>query len=284
MLISPIAYFGGKHRMAKKILQIFPTHTHYVEVFGGGGTLLLNKPPSANEVYNDVDSAIVDFFRVLQCPQAFQEFERLCIATPFSRELFAEFLHDWHLETERVRRVWKWFVCMRQSYGSHQIHHGKSFTWAINSVPNRRSKARQFVSRVDSLPEIHNRFRSVHIENQDFRLIIPKYDYKEVLFYLDPPYVQSTRKGGGYNYEMTDADHQELLDMIIRLKKAKVILSGYPNALYAEYLSWNTLDFQVVCVSESLSGNKQTTRTERVWFNFEIEESLPLFNTKGQHD
>ena len=59
-----IGYFGGKHRMAKKILQLFPPHTNYIEVFGGGGTLLLNKPPSASEIYNDIDSAVVDFFRL----------------------------------------------------------------------------------------------------------------------------------------------------------------------------------------------------------------------------
>lgn len=42
---SPIRWFGGKGNMVSKLLKLVPPHEHYVEVFGGGASLLFAKPP-----------------------------------------------------------------------------------------------------------------------------------------------------------------------------------------------------------------------------------------------
>ena len=65
---SPIQWFGGKGLFTKVLLPLIPAHHLYVEAFGGGASLLFAKPPSSNEVYNDIDSTLADFFRMLQDP------------------------------------------------------------------------------------------------------------------------------------------------------------------------------------------------------------------------
>lgn len=85
-LRSPICWFGGKGLMVSKLLPLIPPHHIYVEVFGGGASLLFAKEPSPVEVYNDIDSGLVNFFRVLRDPEKFARFLPLgCIYAVFAR-------------------------------------------------------------------------------------------------------------------------------------------------------------------------------------------------------
>ena len=61
-----LRYHGGKWRLAPWIISHFPEHAYYVEPFGGGANVLLRKPRSYSEIYNDLDGAIVSYFRVLR--------------------------------------------------------------------------------------------------------------------------------------------------------------------------------------------------------------------------
>ena len=77
-------YVGGKNRMTKKLIPLIPDHTCYVEPFGGGASLLLAKPKSTTEVYNDIDNALADFFSLLQRPAHFERFHEKLQVTPHS--------------------------------------------------------------------------------------------------------------------------------------------------------------------------------------------------------
>ena len=99
-----------------KLLSRIPEHDCYCEVFGGGGALLLAKPLSKLEVYNDLDSILIDFFRLLQNPEAFKVFHEKLKLTPFSRELYNDFRDTWQNQTDRIERIYRWFVAMRQSF------------------------------------------------------------------------------------------------------------------------------------------------------------------------
>ena len=96
------------------------------------------------------------------------------------------------------------------------------------------------------------------------RTFLDGFDYAaagRVLVYVDPPYLHSTRTSRQrYRYEMTDAEHGELLDRLRRIPAA-VILSGYPSPLYDSLLfDWKACEFQVM--------TRGGPRTEKLWFNF----------------
>ena len=84
------------------------------------------------------------------------------------------------------------------------------------------------------------------------------------LVYSDPPYLLQTRTSGRrYRFDYQERDHEELLKQLGRLP-CPVILSGYPSALYDEWLGdWQTLELQVM--------NQAGVRTEKLWFNFTPE-------------
>ena len=65
-MVGPLSYIGGKNRLARQVIEIFPKHTTYVEAFAGGAQVFFHKEPSKVEVLNDLDDEIVNFFRVCQ--------------------------------------------------------------------------------------------------------------------------------------------------------------------------------------------------------------------------
>lgn len=91
------------------------------------------------------------------------------------------------------------------------------------------------------------------------------YDYRgRELVYCDPPYLHETRSSDRrYRFDYEAQDHRELLGLLRNLP-CRVILSGYPSALYDEWLpGWQSLELQVM--------NQAGVRTEKVWFNFTVD-------------
>ena len=83
---APLSYIGGKNRLAKRVISIFPKHTTYVEAFAGGAQVFFRKEPSKVEVLNDLDGEIVNFYRV--CQQHYEELLRYLRFALVSREWF----------------------------------------------------------------------------------------------------------------------------------------------------------------------------------------------------
>jgi len=239
---SPIRWFGGKGHMTTKIIPILVKipHERYVEPFGGGASILLAKKPKPVEVYNDLDHGLYDFFSVLADPELFEQFYRRIAVLPYSRQFYDEYWKEWKEETDKIVRVVKWFLVVRQSFGGI---FGNGWGSSI-----KEAESNKWLSCIDMLPQVHARLRRIQIENADFRIILDRYDTPKTLFYCDPPYVPGTRKAGGYLHEITDADHQELVTLLLNLK-GKVALSGYNHEIYTplEQAGWERYDFHTVC-------------------------------------
>lgn len=245
---GPIHWFGGKGQMLSWLIPVLDgiAHTRYVDVFGGGGSVLIAKHPVELETYNDLDSSLVDLFRVLTDPALFDQFYRRVAVLPYSRELYNEYRATWRDADDLIERVVKWWYVARQSFSGKFAHSWSSVTNTVGrGIAGTCSK---WLSCIDRLPEIHARLSRVQIEHADFRTILSRYDGPDTLMYLDPPYVTSARRSGGYVHEMTDADHAELVELACGLQSA-IVLSGYAHETYDVLTGhgWRLMQRDVAC-------------------------------------
>ncbi len=284
-LRSPIMWYGGKGKMVAKLLPLIPPHRTYVEVFGGGASLLFAKEPSPVEVYNDLEGSLVDFFRVLRDPEKFARFYHLVAFTPYSREEFNFCRETWRECEDEVERAYRWYVVARMSFsGAFARSWSFAVTWSHRGMAGTASR---WLSTLEMLPAIHERLMRVQIEHQDFRTLIPTYDTPETVHYCDPPYVPDTRSElGTYSCEMTLDDHRELVDLLLGVK-GMVVLSGYRHEVYRplEDAGWRRLDFPTACMATGRTGltgvrGKGSAlalapRVESVWLNPRAVEARP---------
>lgn len=261
-LRPPVKWHGGKHYLCHWIIEQFPPHHTYVEPFGGGASVLLNKPPSDAEVYNDLDTRITRLFRVLR--DHGDELRRTLVLTPYSEVEFHDSTKPCDDEVEKARRD---FVRWRLSLGGR----GDSFSFTLHRVRRRMADVVSgYLSMIDEqLPLIIDRLRSVQIIQRPALEVIRTWDSPQTLIYCDPPYLPDTRHKGSrdvYGCEMTDADHRELAELLKRCK-SRVLLSGYPSNLYAElYGEWRTIGFDIA--NHAAGGRSKSRKRETLWMNW----------------
>ena len=270
-LRSPLIWYGGKGMMVSKLLPLLPPHRTYVEVFGGGASLLFAKSPSPVEVYNDIDGNVVNFFTVLRDEEKFKRFKRMCEATPYSRRMWKECKERMN-EGDDVERAWRFFVAVRQSQSACG-----GWSCRVEGVTGGMARGvSAWLATVDGLHHVHDRLRRVQIECDDFRRIIERYDYPDCLFYCDPPYVQDSRAAGVPYADMTLEDHKELVDLLLSIE-GMAMLSGYKHEVYLplEEAGWKRYDFETSChavgrtrgtgVLGEGSATAKYPRVESVW-------------------
>lgn len=269
-LRAPFAWYGGKAAHASWLLKQFPEHRVFVEPFGGAANVLLSKRRSEVEIYNDLDARLTNFFRVLRDRKSFDELVRLASLTPYSRDEFVQ-LTLMDEPVEPVARAWWFFVRARQAYGGAGMTKLTACFWAV-SVRTRRHMAEsvsKYLSAIDSLPAIADRFRTVVVESLAAVELLAKYDAEDVFFYCDPPYLPDTRflqKATMYGCEMTVEDHEKLLQAVLPLR-GKVMISGYPSELYDRVLAGWQKSTRAV---KSQMGNSGEERTEVIWMNYSL--------------
>ena len=277
----PLRYHGGKWRLAPWIIRHFPPHAHYVEPFGGGGSVLLRKAPSQLETYNDADGEVVTFFRVLrERPEALA---RAIALTPWARAEYEATFDPLppdcpDPDLERARRF---YLRSWMSMGGGATARWRT-GWRYHVRPQTPTTTERW-RRLDHLFAVAERLRLVQIEQDDALEVIRRYDAPETLYYLDPPYVHSQRskwRGAAYRHEMSDDDHRRLAELVHGLR-GLVVISGYPSPLYQalyERYGW-------IRVETSARTNGTRTRTEALWLSPRAWAALseaPLFDGEGK--
>lgn len=263
---SPIKYFGGKGVMANKILQYFPNDYRtltYVEPFCGSAALLFHKEPSPIEIINDLNQNVHALFLVLINPKYFIDFKTKCDLTLYTEDLRSQYRQDLKKELPIVERAYKFFIVNRTSRNGIG---GFSVSQTIRR--NMSKSVSDYLSAIDGLFQVHDRLSKVIIHNRDALELIKKWDRDDCFLYLDPPYALETRSSGGYDIDMNDKDQNNLLDILINVKNAKILVSGYKCARYEvlEKHGYVRVDFAV----HSHTGTyKSIKRTESLWYNYE---------------
>lgn len=285
---SPIRWLGGKGQLVSKLLPLVPKHKYYLEVFGGGASLLFAKKPSEFEVYNDIDKTLFNFYQVLRDEEKFQKFYKKVCLTPYSRNEYNFCKETWEEIEDDVERAYRWYIVARMSFSGSLGGLSIVINHIRRNMPSNYSK---WLSIIELLPEIHNRIMRVQIECKDWYDLLETYsgyDFNEEFIYLDPPYLPTTRRDGKYRHEMTFEDHEKLIDYLLTHKR-RVLLSGYDNELYRklEKNGWKKISWEVPCHAAGrtrISGiqgkgatfTKNQRRVENVWFNYDIDNNRLL--------
>ncbi|WEJ62192.1 DNA adenine methylase [Thiomicrorhabdus lithotrophica] len=260
---SPVLrYHGGKFRIADWIQSFFPPHTIYVEPFGGAASVLMTKKPSDREVYNDLDSEIVNVFEVLRNNPS--ELARLINLTPYARDEWKQSYEKTDNKIELARRT---ILRAYASFGSGGATKGTS-GFRCYSKPDSTFSPKEWNNYANKIEAFTDRLRSVIIENKNAINVIKDHDHEKTLFFIDPPYITETRTMTPgtkyYRHEMDNEAHQELINTLLELKGA-VVLSGYDHHIYDVLIDngWEKHHKK-----SRAQGHKGTTsRVETVWLN-----------------
>lgn len=249
-----LRWHGGKWKLANWIIQHLPKHRVYVEPFGGAASVLLKKPRSYSEVYNDLDGEVVNLFRIAR-----DRGEELRIAlelTPFSRDDFVESYLETTDPLEQARRT-----VVRSFMGFGSNSHNRPTGFRANSNRSGTTPAHDWRNYPGAFGSIIERLRGVVIENRDATAVMIAHDGDDTVHYVDPPYVASTRdKGDDYRHEMTDNNHIDLA-MTLHELRGSVVLSGYRSALYDEmYSNWR-------CIERNAHADGALDRVECLWLS-----------------
>lgn len=258
--MKALNYYGAKGIMLKHILPYLNIRHHiYIEPFGGSAIVLLNKKRSQFEIYNDIYSEIVNFFRVIRNCFDRKKLQEFIENTPYSREEFAKFQEDLTKTKCKIERAAMFYFLHMSSFS------GIGANFSVSK--KRHPKLVQITSK--HLDKITKRLIGVAIENLDWREIFKRYDSEQSLFYLDPPYVNSTlRTSIKYKCKLMDKDQIDLVNAILKLK-GKVILSGYDNKIYEVLLrnGFKKKEYAVDIPSQKFQDSKPERAIECLWLS-----------------
>lgn len=240
---SPIPWMGGKNLLAKKIIASFPhssSYDLYVEPFGGGASVLLQKPAGKHlEIYNDVNKDLVNFW--MQSKENPDEMQRRLDELPYARQWY----YDYHqslfdgTEMDGMERAVRWFYVLVCGFrptveetpsgwlnGITGLHKGQigNYKGLLHAHSYRRS--------ID-FSDVKRRFHNVEIDCRDFEDVIKQYEKPyglRTLFYCDPPYMDAEHYyQGGFTLD----DHKRLA-RLLNDTSAYVALSYYSHPLIDE--------------------------------------------------
>lgn len=261
-LKAPFGWIGGKSKLAKDIVEIMPPHSKYIEVFGGGLSVLYAKPSRKDilldknlksfvdsnrkdkyvEIINDTNSNLINLHNIIKTrPASFRNMlnDMLC-----SREVF-ELIKMGKLKPKNnVQKAVLYYYLLTFSFGSK----GDNFAMCKSRPPKDIYK---------DYSKWSERLKGVCIENMDFRKLIKEYDSNDALFYIDPPYV------GTENYYKMQRDfgireHKELSEILHNIE-GKFILSYNDCELIRElYKSFKILQTKELKYSINIHTKKMT--------------------------
>ncbi len=162
-----LRYYGGKWNLAPWIISHFPPHKNYVEPCGGAASVLLQKPRSALETYNDLDGNVVNFFRVLRDRP--DELIRKIRLTPWARTEYELSLESCDDPVEKARR---YSVALAMSIsGATEYNTPATRGWRVRT----EERGYEISMRADTLESIARRLIGVQIEHKDALDIIRQF-------------------------------------------------------------------------------------------------------------
>lgn len=216
---SPLKYPGGKSRLAKSIIRVMPPHRVYVEPFAGAAHVLFAKPPAEKEVINDIDKELMQFFKDVKGKKICCDLKKLS---------YPEYKKIIDKPTKSPCDVIR---LNKASWGGNWKGTGygpKSF---------QKSKGTKCFD--------GERLANVQVRSEDFRKTIEKFDSKDTLFYVDPPYVKANSNDCIYGEGHCDVSPHDVAKTLNTIKgKALVSYDDDPQVRKA-FKGWKCQKIRV---------------------------------------
>lgn len=251
---SPLVpWIGGKRRLAKFLLPMFPDHSCYVEPFCGAAALFFMKDPVEAEVLNDINGDLVSLYRVVK--NHLEEFIRQFKYSLSSRQMF-----DWLKETPvepltDIQRAARFYYLQKLGFGGKVD--GRTFGTATTSPP------RLNLLRIEEdLSAAHLRLSRTYIEHLGWAECIQRYDRPHSLFYCDPPYWGTEGYGVGFGL-----DEYDRMAELARTIKGRMVISV--NDIPEMRQAFAGLAMETVDITYTVGGSgKSSAKQELVIRNF----------------
>ena len=262
MILRPvIRYFGGKSAQLTQIKNEFPTEPFdtYIEPFAGSFSvgLIIDAPTL---IYNDLEKNVYCLHLVLNDKDLFEEFKHKCDLMYYSEDLRLYYKTQLKQDLSVVERAFAFFYINRTSYNGNG---GFNINTSIRRTMSK--SVSDLLSCIDRLPDLHEKLSKTIICNTDGLKLIEKYDKEGVFMYLDPPYHHSTRTSARYTEDLSNREQTELIDLLVNIKSAKILLSGY-NCEEYDRLEWTRVDV-ITNTVDTKRNPKQ--KIESLWRNYD---------------
>ena len=244
---TPISYYGGKQKLAKKICSLIPDHKLYGEPFIGGAAVFFEKVPSEMEVLNDTNKELMNFYKVVQ--NDFVSLEKEIRITLHSRDLHRKatvIYNNPDLFTE-IKRAWAVWLLSTQSFCA-KLEGNFGYDRSKNTT------TKKIINKRDSFTEeLAIRLQNVQLECADALYVIRSRDSLNSFFYCDPPYFNSDC---GHYDGYSEQDFENLLITLSKIE-GKFLLSSYPSDILLKYTkqhNWNMWSVEQNVTVNSKSG------------------------------
>ena len=255
------AYPGSKTTYAGWIIDHIPEHTQYIEPFGGAASVLVAKPRSELEVYNDLNGDCVEFFRAVRDRP--DELKHWVENTPYSRQLFNEYVQsypDWPEDT--VEYAGRFLFVQTSAFGGKGITESNP-TFRVAKDVAHTLPPQDFRNKTSQIKPLSQRFRTVQIEQLDYADLVDKYDHKDAFFYFDPPYVDVG--DDYYQVEEGGFNHKRFVDTLHDME-GKWLVS------YDQNLPSGLEDYRTVSREKVATMSAQNpTKIETLTMNYDID-------------
>lgn len=283
---SPINWYGGKggntqRKLLKRILDLIDSSKaeRFVDVFGGSGIVSINTNIE-ERIFNDKNLYLTNFFRILKDENLRNKFQEKITLTLYSEIEFNEskkrFLEQKSLREELeqsnidVDEIVDFYIATMQSREATGAMDIKQ-TWRCKGK-NRRGMAMavsSWLKNIDeNLPDVVEKLREIEVTNQDVFACLERWDRKEVIFYLDPPYDINTReaKKAYGDFELSKEDHVKIVKKLLEIK-GQAIVSGYDSDIYNKLVDhgWNKEEMDLK-TSTTVEGDNNGNRKEIIWY------------------
>ena len=207
-----LKYVGGTRWIARRIVAMLPQHVCYVEPFGGMGAVLLAKPRSRVEAWNDLDGGLSNVMRVVKYhPDALAEEMQWML---FHRAERARWLHEAPGETD-IQRAARWIMVR---------HSGFAGTAGRGFYVSRYRAARPRDRLIDQMREVSRRLSGVCIECLPWQRVFDLYDGPETVFFCDPPYADGDQ--AFYEQPFSETSHRALRDRLMAIRGRWILTYG----------------------------------------------------------